>query len=85
MHDMTILEIRQNLAFKQIQICFDFGHGHEDLKYNNYYATLKNCKYAKFAKMQINPVKDPLKKNYGIIWEFFPTWGWGSSQFSKLL
>ena len=49
----------QCLAFKQIQICFDFGHGHEDLKYNNYYATFKkmqickickNAKYAKFAK-----------------------------------
>ena len=23
------------------------------------------------------------KKNYGIIWEFFPTWGEGSSQFPK--
>ena len=40
----------QCLAFKQIQICFDFGHGHEDLKYNNYYATLK--KNAKFANTQ---------------------------------
>ena len=40
----------QCLAFKQIQICFDFGHGNEDLKYYNYYATLK--KYAKFANMQ---------------------------------
>ena len=27
----------------------------------------------------------PSKKQYGIIWEFFPTWGGGSSQFPKLL
>ena len=48
---MTILEIRQNSAFKEIKLfclnLFDFGHGHADLKYNNQYAT-----YAKFANLQ---------------------------------
>ena len=25
-------------------------------------------------------LKEPLRKKYGIIWEFFPTGGWGSPQ-----
>ena len=30
-----------------------------------------------------SPLGKHSKKKYGIIWEFFPTWGGGSSQFPK--